>query len=108
LSRNIGIDVEAPEKECNDKKCPFHSNLSVRGGITRVKVVSTAMVNSAVVQREFRRFNKKYERYERSIATYHVHLPECLDVKQGDEVLMAECRKIAKTISHVIVGKVKQ
>ena len=103
---NIGFDIPVPEKECNDKKCPFHSGLSVRGRMQRVKVVSTGMINSAVVQREFRRFNKKYERYTKSISKYHVHLPECIDVSNGDEVVIVECRKLSKTVSHVIIGRI--
>ena len=34
MAKNIGIPgVTPPEKECNDKKCPFHGNLTVRGKI---------------------------------------------------------------------------
>ncbi|MCL4350433.1 MAG: 30S ribosomal protein S17 [Candidatus Thermoplasmatota archaeon] len=105
---NIGFDIPVPEKECQDKKCPFHAGLAVRGRMQRVKVVSTGMVNSAVVQREFRRFNKKYERYTKSISKYHVHLPGCIEVEDGEDVFIVECRKLSKTVSHVIIGKVQK
>lgn len=29
--RDIGIDVKTPENVCDDKHCPFHGNLPVRG-----------------------------------------------------------------------------
>ncbi|MHB1439562.1 MAG: 30S ribosomal protein S17 [Cuniculiplasma sp.] len=108
MTRNIGLDIAPPEKECEDKKCPYHSNLSVRGRVTIGTVVSKGMVNSVVVRREFKTFNSKYERNIKSVSSYHVHLPPCIDVKNGDRVLFTECRKLSKTISHVVVGRLDQ
>ncbi|EQB68279.1 30S ribosomal protein S17 [Cuniculiplasma divulgatum] len=108
MTRNIGLDIAPPEKQCEDKKCPYHSNLSVRGRVIIGTVVSKGMVNSVVVRREFKKFNSKYERNIKSISSYHVHLPPCIEVKNGDRVLFTECRKLAKTISHVVVGRLDQ
>jgi archaeal ribosomal protein S17P len=108
MARNIGLDIVAPEKECEDKKCPYHSDLSVRGRITMGKVTSHSMVNSIVVEKEFRRFNDKYQRYIKTVSRYHVHLPPCIDVENGDQVYFTECRKLAKTVAHVVVGKVQK
>lgn len=107
MARNIGLDIEIPERECNDKKCPFHSTLGVRGEVVRAVVVSTAMKGSAVVERTFKKKDSKFERYVKRKSRYHVHLPSCIDVSPGDTVVIAECRKLSKTISHVIVGKVR-
>lgn len=108
MARNIGLDIVPPEKECEDKKCPYHSHLSVRGRTIMGKVISHSMVNSIVVEKEFRRFNDKYQRYIKTVSRYHVHLPPCIEVENGDQVYFIECRKLAKTVAHVVVGKVQK
>ncbi len=106
--KNIGISVAPPEAECTDAKCPFHGTLSVRGQVIEGTVESSAMKGSAVVTRERRRRIPKYERYETRFSKYHAHVPGCITVSKGDRVRIAECRKLAKTISFVIIEKVKQ
>ena len=103
--RNIGINVKAPEKECDDKNCPFHGNLSVRGQIFRGMVVKT-YEKSAVIERELIRYVPKYERYLKKRSKMHAHNPPCIDARPGDIVTIAECRPISKTKSFVIVEKV--
>jgi len=60
-----------------------------------------------VVSREYPRPVKKYKRYERSSSKVHAFLPSCIDVKEGDEVRIAECKPISKTVSFVIVEVIK-
>jgi small subunit ribosomal protein S17 len=105
---NIGIDVETPKTTCTDKKCPFHGNLSVRGQIIEGTVEGTGMIQSAVVVRERRVRIPKYERYIKAKSSFHAHIPKCITVAKGDRVKIAECRKLSKTISYVVVGKVNQ
>ncbi|MEM3953324.1 MAG: 30S ribosomal protein S17, partial [Nitrososphaerota archaeon] len=31
VTKNIGIPVNPPQRECNDPNCPFHGYLKVRG-----------------------------------------------------------------------------
>lgn len=103
--RNIGIPVEPPRKACDDDDCPYHGSLKVRGkllsGITR----STKAKGTVVVEREYYHYVKKYMRYEKRRSRIHAHLPACIDVKEGDKVVIAECRPIAKTVSFVVVGR---
>lgn len=101
----IGINVEEPKKKCNDKNCPFHGHLKVRGIILKGKVVSTAMQKTVVVERERLHYVPKYERYEKRTSRYKAHLPPCIDVKKGDEVIIMECRPLSKTKHFVVVGK---
>ncbi len=103
--RDIGIDVKPPEKECNDEKCPWHGHLKVRGIIIRGKVVSTAMQRTVVVERERLHYVPKYERYEKRTSRYKAHLPPCIEVKKGDEVIIMECRPLSKTKHFVVVSK---
>lgn len=95
-----------PENQCDDPKCPFHGSVSVRGQILEGTVKSTAMRRTAVVVKELRKYLKKYQRYMTRYSSYHAHIPACLDIKQGDRVRIAECRKLAKTVSFVVVEKV--
>lgn len=103
MGRDIGIDVKEPEKKCNDRNCPFHGNLSVRGKIFDGIVVSNKMQKSAIVKRERLFYVKKYERYEKRTSKFHVHIPECISADIGDKVKIMECRPLSKTISFVIV-----
>ena len=103
--RDIGIDVKAPEKECDDPKCPWHGHLKVRGEIIKGKVVSTAMQRTVVVERERLHYVPKYERYEKRTSRYKAHLPPCIEVKKGDEVIIMECRPLSKTKHFVVVSK---
>jgi small subunit ribosomal protein S17 len=106
MVRNIGIEVVPPAVECKDPKCPFHGNLKIRGQILTGVVKSSRMISSATVERIYKRDLKKYERKETRISRYHVHVPGCIKVSPGDRVRIAECRKLAKTISYVVVEKI--
>lgn len=105
-ARNIGINVNTPEKTCTDKHCPFHGVLSVRGQIITGVVASNKMNNSIVVKRQYMHKNTKYERYEKRTSMYPAHCPPCLDIATGDKVRIAECRPISKTISFVAIEKI--
>ncbi|RLG22156.1 30S ribosomal protein S17 [Methanosarcinales archaeon] len=101
--KDIGIDVKPPEKECDDENCPFHGRLSVRGQIFEGVVVSDKMEKTVVVEREYERFIRKYERYEKRRSRLHAHNPPCIDAKIGDRVVIMECRPLSKTKSFVVV-----
>ncbi|MDD1742636.1 MAG: 30S ribosomal protein S17 [Methanotrichaceae archaeon] len=101
--RDIGIDVKAPDRSCDDPKCPFHGNLSVRGQVFNCTVVSDKMKNTVVVLREFERKIPKFERFEKRRSKIHAHNPSCIDAKMGEKVRIAECRPLSKTKSFVVV-----
>lgn len=103
MVRNIGVSVVSPRKSCEDKLCPFHGQLSVRGKLIRGIAASAKARKMIVVSREYPRPVPKYKRYERSRSKVHAYLPTCIDVKEGQEVLVAECRPLSKTVSFVVV-----
>lgn len=107
-ARNIGLQVKAPERVCEDKDCPFHGSLRIRGKLLSGRVVSVSAKNMAVVQRESFQYNKKYMRYLKMRNKVHAHLPPCLELKLGDIATVAECRPISKTVSFVVVRKEAQ
>lgn len=101
----IGINVKEPEKECTDIHCPFHGQLPVRGVMLTGKVVSTAMDKTVVVEKMRMHYLPKFERYEKRTGRYAAHLPPCIEVEEGDEVTIMECRPLSKTVSFVVVEK---
>ena len=103
MTRNIGIPITAPKKECADKHCPFHGILSVRGKLFEGKVVSAKAKNTIVLQKESPVYFTKFKRYARSKNTIHAYKPSCIDVEEGDSVLTAECRPVSKSVSFVVV-----
>jgi small subunit ribosomal protein S17 len=105
-ARDIGLNVKPPSNTCNDKDCPFHGKLSVRGQVLMGTVVSTKRQNTVSVEREFMHYVKKYERYEKRTSTYHAHCPPCMNLTPGDSVRIAECRPLSKTVSFVTIEKV--
>ncbi len=107
MVKDIGIDVKPPERECNDKNCPFHGDLRVRGQILRGRVVKVYQ-KTATIERELIRYVPKYERYMKKKSKLHAHNPPCINAKPGDIVTIAECRPISKTKSFVIVEVVRR
>lgn len=103
MSTNIGIKVKEPKRECEDEHCPFHGKLSVRGKLFDGKVTSVKAKKTITLQKESPVYISKFKRYARSKNTIHAHVPECIDVESGDNVLTAECRPISKSVSYVVV-----
>ena len=79
--------------------------LSLRGAVLEGTVVSVHG-KTAVVQMNYIHKVRKYERLEKRRRKIHAHVPDGLvALKQGDVVKIAECRKISKTKSHVVIPK---
>ncbi|TKJ17455.1 30S ribosomal protein S17 [Candidatus Woesearchaeota archaeon B3_Woes] len=102
-ARDIGVKVKLPSKECNDKKCPFHGDISLRGKIFTGIVVARDVHRSATVEWGRRIKIPKYERFEKKKTKIHAHNPPCIDAKQGDNVNIMECRPLSKTKNFVII-----
>ncbi len=100
-------DVIPPERECDDDKCPWHGTISIRRRTLVGEVVSTKMTRTVTVQISYLHYVPKFKRYERRRSKIHAHLPPCIDVKEGDIVKIAETRRLAKTVSHVVLGVVR-
>jgi small subunit ribosomal protein S17 len=98
-----GLEVVIPKKQCHDERCPFHGSLTVRGRLLSGRAVSTAGKGFAVVQMEYLNRVRKYNRSERRKSRISAHVPQCLEVRDGDVVTIGECRPLSKTISFVVV-----
>lgn len=101
----IDPSIKTPEKECEDINCPFHGTLSVRGQIMVGTVSSSKMDKTVVVERQHAKKVPKYERYERRTSKVYAHNPPCVDAQEGDRVKIAECKKLSKQKSFVVLEK---
>jgi len=92
---------------CNDKDCPSHGGLKLRGRTFKGTVVSKHEKRIAV---EFERmiYIKKYERYARTKTKIHARLPKCAEkeVNIGDLVRVKECRPLSKIIHFAFLEKI--
>lgn len=105
MSTDIGIDVTPPKRAPapGDQKNPFNGTLRIRGSVIVGTVVSAKMQHTAIVEKQHERTVEKYERIERRTRRYAAHVPSNIDVRSGDEVVIAECRPLSKTVSFVVV-----
>jgi len=101
--RDIGLDVRAPKEGCEDRHCPFHGRLPVRGQVLEGTVVSAAMQRTVVVERTLLHYVPKYERYEKRRRRYLAHSPPCLHIPVGHRVRIAETRPLSKEVTFCVV-----
>jgi small subunit ribosomal protein S17 len=104
----MSLTFKQPKKTCEDKNCPFHGILPVRGRVLDGVVATAKMDKTVIVEREYLQFSTKFVRYERRRGHVPSHNPPCLDVKEGDHVRIAECRPLSKTVSFVVVEKLEE
>jgi len=93
--------------ECEDRFCPVHGKISLRGRTFKGKVIRKFPKRICI---EFERtfYIKKYERYAKRKTKLHARLPDCMfeEINLGDYIEIKECRPISKIIHFVVVGKV--
>jgi len=104
----VAVSLKKPKKTCNDKNCPFHGQLSIRGRILDGVVVSAKMDKTVIVRRDYLYYVPKFKRYERRHSHIPAHNPPCINAKEGDKVRIAECRPISKTVSFVVIEKLEE
>ena len=74
------------------------------------------MQRTVVVRRDYLHYIAKYNRYEKRHRNIHAHLSPAFTVKDGDIVVIGECRPLCKTVSfnvlkvipNEIVGNVRK
>ena len=104
----MSLTFEKPKKTCNDRNCPFHGDLPVRGRVLEGSVVSAKMDKTVIVKRDYLHYVPKFIRYERRHSRIASHNPPCIDAKEGDRVIIAECRPVSKTVAFVVVEKLEE
>lgn len=96
--------VKPPSRSCKDPDCPWHGSISIRGRLLYARLVSQKAKGLAVLERDYYQYVPKYSRYEKRRSRVHAHISPCLNVKEGEQVIAAECRPLAKTVSFVVLG----
>ncbi|KDO61815.1 hypothetical protein CISIN_1g031480mg [Citrus sinensis] len=81
-----------------DKKCPFTGTVSIRGRILAGTCHSAKMNRTIIVRRNYLHFVKKYQRYEKRHSNIPAHISPCFRVKEGDHVIIGQCRPLSKTV----------
>jgi small subunit ribosomal protein S11e len=95
---DFSLPPRSPAGTYIDKKCPFTSNVSIRGRIITGQVKSTKMTRTIIVKRDYFHFVKKYSRYEKRHSNTPAHVSPCFRVREGDTVTIGECRPLSKTV----------
>jgi len=107
MVRMATLALKKPKKSCDDRDCPFHGTLSIRGRVLNGVVISAKMDKTVVIRRDYQFYVPKFKRYERRHSHINAHNPPCLSVKEGERVRIAECRPLSKTVSFVVVEKME-
>ncbi|MEM4267289.1 MAG: 30S ribosomal protein S17 [Candidatus Woesearchaeota archaeon] len=109
MALNTITKLVVPEKACqNDKKCPFHGEIKLRGRTQFGKIIRCTLGRTAVVEWVFPRYVSKYERFEKKRTRVMAHNPSCIGAKEGDYVKIMESRKLSKCKNFVIVQVIQQ
>jgi small subunit ribosomal protein S17 len=104
----MSLTFKKPKKTCDDRDCPFHGELAIRGHVFEGIVATSKMDKTVVVKRDYIYYVPKFLRYARKTSRIPSHNPPCIDAKEGDRVKIAECRPISKTVSFVVVERLEE
>uniref|UniRef100_A0A8C5T110 Small ribosomal subunit protein uS17 n=1 Tax=Laticauda laticaudata TaxID=8630 RepID=A0A8C5T110_LATLA len=110
--KNIGLGFKTPKEAIEgsyiDKKCPFTSNVSIRGRILSSVVTKMKMQHIIVIHRDYLHYIHKNNRFKKWHENMSVHLSPCFrDVQIGDIVTMGECRPLSKTVRFDVLKMTK-
>ena len=76
--------------------------LKTRGRTFKGKVISSKAQKTVTVEWDRRIYVKKYERYQKKRSKVKAHNE--IDAKEGDIVIIKECRPLSKTKKFVVVS----
>ena len=109
--KSVGLGFKTPKEAIEgnyvDKKCPFTGDVSIRGRILTGLVHKAKMNRTIIVRRNYLHFVRKYQRYEKRHKNVAAHLSPCFRVREGDSVVIGQCRPLSKTVRFNVlkVGK---
>lgn len=110
--KNVGLGFKTPKEAIEgtyiDNKCPFTGNVSIRGRILTGTVKSTKMQRTIIVRRNYLHYIKKYQRYEKRHKNVPAHISPCFRCKEGDTVIIGQCRPLSKTVRFNVLRVIPQ
>ena len=95
-----------PQQDCGDVNCPIHGKVRTRGRKFAGIVIASKSHKTATIEWGSIRRDQKYERFEKHRTKIKAHNPSCINAKDGDRVIVMECRPLSKTKKGVIIEKV--
>jgi len=106
--KKIGLGYKTPREAIEgtyvDRKCPFTSDVSIRGRILRGTVISAGkMRRTVIVRRNYLHYIPKYKRYEKRHNHTAAHVSPAFEVREGDKVVIGECRPLSKTVRFNVI-----
>eukprot|EP01127_Copromyxa_protea_P000697 TRINITY_DN105_c0_g1_i1.p1 TRINITY_DN105_c0_g1~~TRINITY_DN105_c0_g1_i1.p1 ORF type:complete len:157 (-),score=39.08 TRINITY_DN105_c0_g1_i1:78-548(-) len=106
--KDIGLGFKTPraaiEGKYIDKKCPFTSNISIRGRIVKGVVASTKMNRTIIIRKDYLHYISKYNRFEKRHKNVAAHCSPAFKLKEGDIVTLGECRPLSKTVRFNVIA----
>ncbi|XWS32471.1 hypothetical protein CRYUN_Cryun23aG0161500 [Craigia yunnanensis] len=109
--KSIGLGFKTPREATEgtyiDKKCPFTGTVSIRGRILAGTCHSAKMMRTIIVRRNYLHYIKKYQRYEKRHSNIPAHISPCFRVKEGDHVIIGQCRPLSKTVRFNVLKVVR-
>jgi small subunit ribosomal protein S11e len=106
--KKIGLGFKTPAEaktgQYIDKKCPFTSDVSIRGRLFKGVVLSNKMARTVVLRRDYLHYIKKYNRFEKRHNNMPAHLsPAFARTRIGDVVTVGQCRPLSKTVRFNVI-----
>jgi small subunit ribosomal protein S17 len=84
------------------------TTLKTRGRTFKGTVISSKAQKTVTVQWMRRVYVPKYERYHLKRSKVKAHNPPEMAAKEGDEVVIKECRPLSKTKNFVVVEVIRK
>nr|XP_034350611.1 40S ribosomal protein S11-like [Arvicanthis niloticus] len=111
--KNIGLGSKTSKEAIAgtyiDKKCPFTSNVSIRGRILSGIVTKMKMQRTIVIRRDYLHYIRKCNGFEKRHKSMSVHLSPfqgCTD-QIGDSVTVGDCGPLSKTVRFNVLKVTK-
>ena len=88
-------------------KTALKGSYRIRGQEFVGVVTSAKMAKTVTVMWELRKYNRKYERFEKRRTKVHAHNPVEMSAQLGDVVRIKQTRPLSKTKHFVVVEKIR-
>lgn len=110
--KDVGLGIQTPseaiEGDYIDQKCPFTGSVSIRGRVLRGVVKNKKMKRTVSIRREYLKYIPKFNRYEKRHKNISAHCsPAFSTLHEGDQVVIGECRPLAKTVRFNVLKVIK-
>jgi small subunit ribosomal protein S17 len=107
IEKKVAKTKKVSKKTETEPKTMNTTKYQIRGNIFEGEVISAKAQGTITVQRQLTHYISKYERYKKVYSKVKAHVPQGIEVKEGDKVRIGETRKISKTKNFVLMEVLK-